>query len=848
MADPALGTTFDRYVLREKLGQGGMGVVYLAEDTRLGRNVALKFLPEEFAPTSEATQRFTTEARAAAKLNHPNVATVYEISECDGRSFISMEHVEGRTLKSLLDDGPLPIDRVRSLAQQVADGLAAAHAARVLHRDVKPANVLVTTSGIAKLVDFGLAKTDEKSLSKTGQIMGTADYMAPEQIDGSKVGPTADVWGFGVLLYEMISGQRPFASDRLPGTLYKIISEPHTPLRTVRPDTPADLRHLVDRCLEKGPDARYPSMVEVAEVLRGEVPSTPARGRALRKPFPTTTKRALVIGVALAGGVLFTSIRGFRNEQPLPTSLHLAVLPFTVSEGLDSAFSSGITESVVTRLAGVEPLYPSFWVIRDATLGTRQIGSAADARASLGATVVLTGAMTRVGDSIQTELVLIDVENGRRLRSGVARGLATDPAGLQDSVALRSAELLELDFQTDAQRLILAGGAAANSASNLFLRGTDYLGRWRQPGQLDVAISMFEQSLEEDPGLSLSHAALAQAYLRNYELTKDTVWASQAERESDRAVELMGEGVTLPHLTLGQIHTATGAYGRALTSFTYVLEREPGSSPAYFGRARSYESLNRHEEAERDLRSGLALRPLYWEGYSALGAFLYRRGRVDEAAQQFREMTRLVPDYAAGHRSLGGALFYLDRLDEAVQAFERALVLEPSYTVYMNLATTYYFQPDYPRAAETYRLALALNDSDYLTWSYLGTSERMAGNVEAARTAWTAMLEKVRGRLAVNPRDPLAQAHLALTELRLGDSEEANRTATALENDAVQDRTVTYILALIREELGERDAALALLDRAFRLGIPLQSVERDPWMRDLRNDPGYSEILPPAGL
>ena len=243
------GSAFGRYLLRDRIGQGGMGVVFAAEDTQLGRLVALKFLSPELTTSEHAQRRLMAEARAAGGLNHPNICTVYEISESDGRAFIAMEHVDGKSLSEEIKEGQMPVERAVAIATQMARGLAAAHREGVLHRDIKPANVIVTRGHQIKIVDFGIAKVEDVTLTQTGTMVGSMQYMAPEQIDGADLDARADMWAFGVTCYRMLTGRLPFQGRQAGALLYSILSQPHTPVADLRDDVPEPLRQIVDRCL-----------------------------------------------------------------------------------------------------------------------------------------------------------------------------------------------------------------------------------------------------------------------------------------------------------------------------------------------------------------------------------------------------------------------------------------------------------------------------------------------------------------------------------------------------------------------------------------------------------------------
>jgi serine/threonine protein kinase len=337
-----IGRTVSHYRVLERLGGGGMGVVFKAEDTRLNRPVALKFLPIELTSDPEAKARFLNEARAASALDHPNICTVHEIDEtADGHSFICMSFYEGETLKKRIERDPLPVSEAVRLAAQVADGLAKAHAQGILHRDIKPANVIVTADGTANIIDFGLAKlAGEAHLTRIGMAMGTASYMSPEQAQGRTVDSRTDIWSLGVLLYQMIAGELPFRGENEQAIMFGIVHEPHLPLRLIRPDLPEALMAIVERCLEKHPERRFGSAAELRVALRqvlhalpsGELTTITTATPVPAHRMPAPSRRLLLVAGALAAVVALIAagvlLRRFSAAPPLPDARHLAFMPF----------------------------------------------------------------------------------------------------------------------------------------------------------------------------------------------------------------------------------------------------------------------------------------------------------------------------------------------------------------------------------------------------------------------------------------------------------------------------------------------------------------------------------------
>ncbi len=840
---PAPGDRIDRYILGNRLGQGGMGVVYSAEDTRLGRTVALKFLVPD-SSVENSGMRFETEARAAASLNHPNICTVHEISEWEGRSYIAMELVDGQSLEELLKTGGLPFDMVESLAGQIAQGLAAAHEQGVVHRDVKPGNILITKGGLTKIVDFGLAKTTDLSMTRTGSVLGTVAYLSPEQLDGGTADHRSDIWAFGVVLYQMLTGRLPFSGDRAAAVMYAIMTQTPSPPAAVREGVPPVLELIALRCLAKDPKDRYASMNDVLVELGISGVHQKATWALRRRSGRWRVPLAVVGVVALVGlGTSLPGVRGLGSRllagSTMPNDRYVAVLPFTAADPGDSPLAASLEAAIVRRLASIDPIQPSFWLVSEP--GAEAVATPLEAGTVLGATVAVEGSVDRQGDSVRVSLRLGEGTTGREIRSGRVVGPASDVLALESLVLERLVDLLELQLSPASQRLLARGTGTGPGAPEFYAQGREYLQRWEMPGQTELAISLFEQAIQEDRGFAPAYAGLGEAYLRKYQAEQDTSYARRAEENSNRAAELDSRLVS-PHLTLGLVRSETGRYGEALASFEFVLSKEPGNAAAYRGQARAHESLQRFDAAEQALRQAIALRPEHWEGYQALGSYYFRRGEYEQAIEQFTTVTRLTPTNVRGLRNLGGAQFYLKRIDEAIATFERALAIAPDYSIYSNLGTAHYWRQDYARAAAAYRSALDLNDADYRIWDYLATSLHQAGDRAEARRAWRSMIEKAEARLAVNARDLHALAYTALGLQRIGDEGRSAEIAAGIENQAREDRSAAYTLALIHADRGEGEEALRWLDAALAAGIRPDDPDADPWLAELRRTDAYAEV------
>ena len=857
-----IGQTISHYKILEKLGEGGMGVVYKAEDTRLHRPVALKFLPPELTRDPEAKERFTQEAQAASALDHPSIAVIHEIDQTqDGSSFICMAYYDGQTLKKRIEAGPLKIEETIDIAHQLAEGLQRAHEGGIVHRDLKPANVIITNRGEVKIVDFGLAKLmSGKRITKSGRTVGTAAYMSPEQARGEPVDHRSDIWSFGVLLYEMLSGQLPFKSDYEQALVYSILNENPQPVASLRSGVPSELEAIVNRCLEKDPPKRYESAVDLLGNLNRVKREKSSRTLVVARPKFATSLRSwrfvnkfvgLIAAVVLALLLLLllpsgrTTVENWLGISAIPEQKHLAVLPFTNigGESTNQAFCDGLVETLTSKLTQLEQFHGSLFVVPASEVRTRGTTSPSQARRAFGVTMAVTGSMQRVDDRVRVTINLNDAMSLRQLRSSVIDNQTENLSVLQDGLVRTLAEMLEIELLPESVPVLAAGGTNVPGAYDFYLQARGYLQRYEKMENIETAISLFGRALKEDSSYSLAYAGLGEAYWRKYEDSKDVQWVDHATKYCVRAVELNDE-LSPVHVTLGLIYRGTGRYEEAVHEFLRALELDPVSAHAYGELAMAYNALGNLEKAEATYKKAIELRPGYWAGYNKLGVFYYHQGRYDEAITQFEQVVELTPDNVRGYTNLGALYFVQESWEDAREMFERSLNIEPNYRAYSNLGTLYFFEGRYADASRMLEKAIQLQDNDYRLRGYLAAVYHWTpGKFEKAQDMFRHAAQMAEEQRKVNPRDPTLLSDLAGYHGMLGKSSEARRLleeALALAPDDVE---IIGGAGKIYEQLGDREQALQWIEKALNLGYSPTELEHSPGMRELRADARFQEIL-----
>src|SRR5271166_30861 len=853
-----------RYEILSLLGEGGMGAVYKAADREVERVVALKLIRPELASNPAILARFKQELLTAHQVTHKNVIRIYDLAEADGVKFFTMEFVEGSDLRQLLKEhGKFSPDESVDMIRYACMALDAAHSVGIIHRDLKPQNIMRDKAGRILVMDFGLARSvQSEGMTQTGALMGTIEYMSPEQAMGKTLDQRSDLFAVGLIFYELLSGKMPFRAETAMASLLMRNQERAVPLSEIDATVPAGLSDIVSRCLERDLERRYPNAAEIIADLDAWQGKRPVMAsiimQAPKHPSKILWKWIAPGGALLLAAGLFLAIPRTRHmifptggggqaasTQPAaPQTKYVAVMPFRVlgdaatvadigyiGDGLGEALSAKLfqlKDMHVTSLDAARKL--------DGNLPVAQIGQ------KLGANMVVQGAVQGTKDNLRITVKLENIKENKTVLNKEFTGVSADVLTLQDQIFNALATAME--GSTPESELANAAAHPTENADayDLYMRGKNAMRGQFDPKNFQIAIGYFDQSLKKDPNFALAYTGIADASLRMYSVKKDPTWTQNALTAAKKAAAL-NDKLPEAHMTLGTVYRTTGQNAQAISELKRGLELAPNSDEAYRRLGNAYAAVGQKDLAIEALEKAVEINPYYWANAHSLGQAYNSYGDYDRALKAFQQVVQLEPENSNGYNNVGTAYASLRRYEESITAFKKSLELRPDAQTYSNLATSLFDLKRYSEAVPMFEKSVEMNPSDQYLMGNLADGYRWAGEQDKANVTYKKAIALCSKDLQVNPRSSGILEQMALYYAKSGDVVKGRELLQRAKGISPEEADL-YSAGATLETIANRPAeAVAELKKSLQKGKPAVDVEADPEFTTLRTRPDYQALI-----
>ncbi len=858
-----------RYEILSVLGQGGMGAVYQARDRELDRLIALKVIRPELATDPAILQRFKQELILARNITHKNVVRIYDLGEADGIRFITMEYVDGEDMRTMLrQHGKFSTQEAIPMIEQVCRALDAAHSEGVIHRDLKPQNIMSDKQGRVVVMDFGLARSlGDSGMTQTGAIVGTMEYMSPEQALGSQLDQRSDIFSVGLIFYELLTGKSPYHADTAIASLMRRTREVAKPASDVENSVPRSLSAIVSRCLEREPANRYHSVVELLQQLDAWEANPNISPDALSKmilhPIIHPSRFNLDLPgkrwMWLAGAVLVIAMAAFvgrtllsrpgtrtqdvaRGIPALSQGKYVAILPLKIvgDQKALGYVGDGVQEALTAKLFQLKEVHL-------AASSTVEKVAAKDLPLpklahELGVNLVLQGMVQGSNDKLSVILNLYDAATGNRLWSQEFSGIPQDLLTLEDQIYGNVVTALALKPSNEELARTGAHPTENAKAYDLYLQGRNVLRNSHNTAEMRQAGSLFEQAIDKDSNFALAYAGLADASLRLYGESKESIWAQKAALAAQQA-ERLSSSLPEVHLSLGSVYSTTGKNAQAITELKRALELAPNSDEAYRLLGDAYRANGQSEEAIAAYQKAVSVNAYFWMNHNSLGQALAETGDTAKALLSFQKVIELASDSPIGYENIGSVYYKEGKWSEAIPHFQKALSVGPDSITYSNLGTAYFFLKNYDEAVKMFEKATAMTPSNEVLFGNLGDAYRWSGHSEQAAAAYDKAISLCFQQLQVNPRSADTMGDLALYYARKGDARNGLQYIQQARSIKPQDIQLMYSEALVKALVGKPEDAVKALKLALEKGYSAQEAWNDPELQKLQALPQFAQLV-----
>jgi len=843
-----------RYKIESLLGQGGMGKVYRAYDRELNRNVALKLVRPELAADPHTMARFRQELLLASKISHRNVLRIHDLGDVDGVKFISMTLVEGLDLHDAIaqSHGPLPFPRALNIALQLCSALDAAHAEGVIHRDLKPRNILLDAADHVYVTDFGLAKsveTEAAAMTRTGDFIGTPLYMSPEQIESKPVDHRTDLYSLGLIFYEMVTGDLPFAGKSSVQVMHsRMTTAPKDP-KSLAPGLPDYFACVIAKCLARDPQERYQSAAEIRRDLEKSI--APRRKLLARLPKPNRTWAVVGAAMAIAVGVTVAvpAIREKLFTPAIPTvsgpAYFLAILPFKpLGSNPELKYQAeGIVEALNAKLFPLKQVNLASQSNIDRVVALGSPDQTAIAK-QLGANLIVQGNMQRGGDRLAINVSAWSAKTGSVVWK---QNFECTPENLlitEDKIYNDLVENLKLKLSSQE----LAQGAARatedSEAYDLYMRGRSLMRGRPTAANYQASLDLFDKAISRDYRFARAYAGIAESSFGLYRSTKDPKWT---ERGLGAAREAFSLDPQLPdvHLVVGRGYLLTGRISEAISEFKRVVELAPSSDEAYRNLGNAYRDSGNKDLAIVNLKKAIAINPYYSANFNALGLAETKFGNRGAAIAAYKKVIKLQPDYSGGYSNLGSIYYRQGNWNDSLPLFRKALELDnKSPQNYQNLGVLSLYLGNFAESVRLLEKARDLGQKGYLNFGNLGDAYSATGQPSKAADAYKEAIKlALEEDHKLNSKNPETLGDLALYHAEIGDTQQAINFINRARSIDANNESVMYLEGVILHLAGKDDQALPALKKSFASGYPARVAANEFALRTLRTNPEFQKLL-----
>jgi serine/threonine protein kinase/Flp pilus assembly protein TadD len=862
-----------RYRIEALLGQGGMGRVYKAYDKDLDRTVAIKVVREGAIGQSDALKRFKQELVLASKISHKNILRIHDMGDVAGLRFISMAYVEGQDLQHIIRDNPkMPMERVLKFAQQIAEALAAAHAEGVVHRDLKPQNLLVDKSDQIFVCDFGLAKSFEEGaigMTRTGAFLGTPRYMSPEQVEGKPADGRADLYAYGLILYEMVTGDVPFTGESTLKVMYQRIQEKPKSPKTLNPDLPNWLVRLIMRCLERDPDARYQNAYEILADLQGSnsmsgvsrssISRSGSQSVIIQIPEFANQKWVWIVAGVLAVLLLALAIPPVRHLIPglrggtsggtssagipsLTQGKFVAVLPFRVLGDEQSLgyVAEGLNEALATKLFQIKDLRLA---PESAVAKFTDKDPISKIARGVGANLIVEGIVQGDANRMAVIVNLLDAtDGGKKLWTQQFTGTSKDVLSIEDQISGQLVTALDVKMSNEELASANARPTDNGDAYDLYLRGRQAL---RGPNSVKApqeAIDLFQQAIQKDPGFALAYTGVADASLAMYVNTKDSFWSQKAVGAAQRAEQLK-DSLPEVHFALGSVYQRTGKNAEAISELKRGLQLAPNSDGGYRLLGNAYLESGEKDQAIAAYKKGIEVNPYYPALHIDLGRAYFSMGQNEKAVEELKKVTELEPENITGWNDLATAYAEMGKYPESIAAYQKSIDLNPSWLAYSNLGYVYMAQRKYPEAIQALEKSIGLSPNQESAMGNLADAYRYTGQKDKANETYDKAMALAFKDLQVNPQNTQVLSDLGVYYAEKGDTKRGMEFVKRAR--AIDDKDVQLIVseATVSNLAGRSSEAIQSLREALRKGYALKDITQSREFENLNSLPDFQAMI-----